>query len=533
MKIWHWKLALPVLAGLLALPVAIPTTDAQTPKKGGILKFVVPDEPPSFDGHRELTFALIHPIAPFYSTLIRVEPEKPNSGNYVCDICTEMPEPGDGGTTYTFKIRKDAKFHDGTSVTAADVHATFQRIVFPPKGVSSARHAQFSMVESVTTPDADTVVFKLKHPSGAFIPALATPYNFIYSKAKLDADQHWYEKNVLGSGPFVFEERQAGAFIKGKRNPDYYHKGKPYLDGFEAIFAKTQTLRVQAIRGDQAAVEFRGFPPKSRDDLVKALGKDITVQESDWNCVLILTPNQESKPFDDLRVRKALTLAVDRWAGSKDLAKIAIVKAVGGLVFPGHPLAATKADLEQIVGYWPDLEKSRTEAKKLLKEAGHENLKFTLLNRGVDQPYTIVGTWLIDQWKQVGITVDQKVEASGPFYESLRSGKFEVALEFNCQSVVNPLVDVSQFRPDAGVQYGRFKDDELIKLHDAMNRTGDVAEQKKIMRAYEKRVLNDLASSSITLWWYRIIPHRSYMKGWEITPSHYLNQDLSQIWLDK
>jgi peptide/nickel transport system substrate-binding protein len=529
----RWKIALPLLAGLFAIPVAMPSADAQTPKKGGILKFVVPDEPPSFDGHRETTFALIHPIAPFYSTLIRVEPENPNSGNYVCDLCTEMPEPADGGKTYAFKIRKDAKFHDGTPVTAADVHATFQRIIFPPKGVSSARHAQFSMVESVTNPDPDTVVFKLENPSGAFIPALATPYNFVYSKAKLDTDQHWYEKNVLGSGPFIFEERQAGAFIKGKRNPNYHHKGKPYIDGFEAIFAKTQTLRVQAIRGDQAAVEFRGFPPKSRDDLVAALGKDITVQESNWNCVLNLTPNQEKAPFNDVRVRKAISLALDRWSGSKDISKIAIVKAVGGIVFPGHPLAATKAELEQIVGFWPDINKSRAEAKKLLKEAGHENLKFTLLNRGVDQPYTILGTWMIDQWKQVGVTVDQKVEATGPFYASLREGKFEVALEFNCQSVVNPLVDVSTFRPDSSAQYGRFKDDELIKLHDAMNKTGDVAEQKKLMRAYEKRVLNDLASSAITLWWYRIIPHRSYFKGWTITPSHYLNQDLSQVWLDK
>jgi peptide/nickel transport system substrate-binding protein len=533
MKIRRWTPLLPVLAGLALLPFASQQAQTETPKRGGILKFVVPDEPPSFDGHRETTFALIHPIAPFYSTLIRVDPENPNSGHFVCDLCTEMPEPADGGKTYTFKIRKDAKFHDGTPVTAADVHATFQRIIFPPQGVSSARHAQFSMVESVTNPDADTVVFKLKNPSGAFIPSLATPYNFVYSKAKLDADQHWYEKNVLGSGPFIFEERQAGAFIKGKRNPDYYHKGKPYLDGFEAIFAKTQTLRVQAIRGDQAAIEFRGFPPKSRDDLVAALGKDITVQESDWNCVLIVTPNHERKPFDDVRVRKALTLAVDRWQGSKDLSKIAIVKSVGGIVFPGHPLAATKQELEQLAGYWPDLNKSRAEAKRLLNEAGQADLKFTLLNRAVDQPYTIVGTWLIDQWKQAGITVDQKMEATGPFYASLREGKFDVALDFNCQSIVNPLVDVSHFRPDAGDQYGRYKDDELIKLHDAMNSTGDVAEQKKIMRVYEKRVLNDEVHNAITLWWYRIIPHRSYVKGWTITPSHYLNQDLSQVWLDK
>jgi peptide/nickel transport system substrate-binding protein len=297
-----------------------------------------------------------------------------------------MPKPTDGGKTYTFKIRKDVKFHDGTPLSAKDVHATFQKIIFPPQGVSSARKAQFSMVESVTMPDDETVVFKLKYPSGAFLPSLATPYNFVYSKAKLDADMHWYEKNVMGSGPFMFESREAGAVIKGKRNPNYYFAGKPYLDGFEAIFAKTQTLRVQAIRGDQAAIEFRGFPPKARDDLVAALGKDITVQESDWNCGLFFTPNHEKKPFDDVRVRRALTLAVDRWGGSKDLSKIAIVKTVGGIAFPGHPLAATKAELEQIAGFWPDINKSREEAKRLLKEAGVPDLKFTLLNRGVDQP---------------------------------------------------------------------------------------------------------------------------------------------------
>ena len=533
MKTSSWKSTLSLLAGLVAVSAWALPAQTETIKRGGILKFVVPDEPPNFDGHEQTTFALIHPIAPFYSTLIRANPDDPAKNEFVCDLCTAMPKPTDGGKTYNFKIRKDVKFHDGTPLTAKDINASFQRIIFPPQGVSSARKAQFDMVESVAAPDDETVVFKLKHPSGAFIPSVATPFNFIYSKAKLDADQLWYQKNVMGSGPFVFETREAGALVKGKRNPNYHHAGKPYLDGFDAIFAKTQTLRVQAIRGDQAAVEFRGLPPKTRDDLVAALGKDITVQESDWNCSLLFTANHKRKPFDDVRVRKALTLAIDRWSGSKDLAKIAIVKAVGGIVFPGHPLAATKAELEKIAGYWPNINKSREEAKRLLKEAGVIDLKFTLLNRGIDQPYTIVGTWLIDQWKQVGITVDQKVEATGPFYASLNAGNFDVTVEFNCQSIVNPLVDTSKFRPDAGDQYGKFDDPELIKLHEAMNRTGDEAEQRKLMRAYEKRVLDDEAHNFVTLWWYRIIAHRSYMKGWKITPSHYLNQDLSQVWLDK
>jgi peptide/nickel transport system substrate-binding protein len=125
------------------------------------------------------------------------------------------------------------------------------------------------------------------------------------------------------------------------------------------------------------------------------------------------------------------------------------------------------------------------------------------------------------------------MEATGPFYASLNAGNFDVALEFNCQSLVNPLSDTSKFLPTDGAQYGKFKDDEMIKLYDQMNRTVDEAEQRKLMRAYEARVLDEQAHNLITLWWYRIIPHRSYMKGWNITPSHYLNPDLSVVWIDK
>ncbi len=117
-----------------AIALAGPGSADAAPKKGGILKFVVPDEPPSFDGHKETTFALIHPIAPFYSVLIRVDPDNPATlTNYVCDLCTEMPSAADDGTSYTFKIRKGVTFHDGSKLTAQDVLATFQRNIFPPR----------------------------------------------------------------------------------------------------------------------------------------------------------------------------------------------------------------------------------------------------------------------------------------------------------------------------------------------------------------------------------------------------------------
>jgi peptide/nickel transport system substrate-binding protein len=164
------KLVTAVLVGCaLALGMA-GQTSAATPKRGGILNFVVGSKIPSYDLHKETTFS--------------------------------VPKPTNGGKTFTFKIRKGVKFHDGTPLTAKDIKATYDRIIFPPEGVPSARKAFFKMVSSVEAPDDYTFVVNLSFPSGAFIPALATPFNIIYSKAILD--KHgvgWYAKNIMGSGP--------------------------------------------------------------------------------------------------------------------------------------------------------------------------------------------------------------------------------------------------------------------------------------------------------------------------------------------
>src|SRR5882762_8422796 len=125
-------------AGLLAaLALAAAASAAEAPKRGGTLTYMIPaDAPPSFDGHREGTFATVHAVAPFYSVLIRVNPENPASTtDFVCDVCVEIPEPGDGGRTYEFPIRDDVRFQDGSALTAYDVAASWKKIVDPPDGV--------------------------------------------------------------------------------------------------------------------------------------------------------------------------------------------------------------------------------------------------------------------------------------------------------------------------------------------------------------------------------------------------------------
>src|SRR5918997_3870895 len=169
-------------AGLLIGTQAI-AGDA-SPKRGGTLTFTIPaDAPPSFDGHRETTFATAHTGAPFYSVLIRINPDNPESTtDFVCDLCTEMPTPTEGGKTYTFNIRQGVRFHDGSLLTAADVAASLSKIIFPPEGVLSPRSSTFEMVEKVESPDPETVVFRLKFATTAFLPALADPFAWIYKK---------------------------------------------------------------------------------------------------------------------------------------------------------------------------------------------------------------------------------------------------------------------------------------------------------------------------------------------------------------
>ncbi|NQU61706.1 MAG: ABC transporter substrate-binding protein [Rhodospirillales bacterium] len=538
MKKVYSKLALSLAVGAgLAFGAVGTAGTAHAIKSGGVLNFVVGSKIPSYDLHRETTFGVIHPIRPFYSLLIRVNPSNPSSPtDFVCDLCEgSVPKGEDGFKKYTFKIRKGVKFHDGTPLTAHDIVATYNKIIFPPKGVPSSRKAFFKMVDSVSAPDDFTVVFKLKFPSGSFIPAVATPFNIVVSKKDLDKNGYnWHKKNINGTGPFTFVQHQPGSFVEGKKYAGYHFKGQPYLDGFKAIAAPKMAIRLQAIRGDRAAIEFRGFPPKARDDLVKALGDKITVQESDWNCVLMFTPNQGRKPFNDPRVRQALSLAVDRWGGSKYLSKIAIVKTVGGVVFPKHPLAATKAELVKLTGYGTDMKASRAKAKKLLKAAKASGLKLDFSNRGVDQPYKVVGTWLVDQWKKVGVNAKQRVQPSGPFYATLRKSKdFDISIDFNCQSVINPIADVTKFLGSAGNNYGNYDDQVLEEIYNRLLRAGTEKEQRVIMREFENRAVSDQAHLGITLWWYKINPHRSYVKGWKIAPSHYLNQSLDNIWLDK
>ncbi len=518
---------------LLALVMAPAAMAAEKPKYGGILTFAVPKPPPSFDGHRENTFALIHPVAPHYSTLLKFD--QWNYPKVVGDVAKSWKVSKDG-KTYTFKIRKGIKFHDGSTLTARDVKATYDKIISPPPGVVSVRKGSYSMVKSVEAPDDRTVVFRLKWPSASILANLASPWNFIYKADILAKDPHWYEKNVNGTGPFKFVEYVPGSHWIGEKNKDYFVKGRPYLDGYRAIFIKSTSARVASIRGGRALIEFRGFSPAGRDDLVRALGKKIRVQEGPWICYLSVAINNEVKPFSDVRVRRALTLALDRWEASEYLSKIAILKPVGGLLRPGSEFAATEAELTKLAGYGKDIKAARTEARRLLKEAGiPDGYEFTFKNRDLPMPYESLGIWAIDQWRKIGLNVTHKVEEKGPFFSDRKKGNFQTIMDWECGFMDEPDLQLFKFLSmgKSGANYSRFTDSTLDSLYEKQGRATSKKERRKLIRTFEKRVLDEKIYTFPTLWWYKINPHWAKVKGWKQLPSHYLNQDLRDVWLSE
>jgi peptide/nickel transport system substrate-binding protein len=502
-----------------------------SPRAGGELVFAVGGTPPSFDGHRETTFAMLHPIAPHYSTLLRLDPE--NYPKIVGDVAESWNVSKDA-LTYTFKIRKGIQFHDGGQLTAKDVKATYDKIIFPPEGVVSARQASYAVVEKIETPDILTVVFRLKQPSASFLANLASPWNFIYKADNLAKDPRWYEKNIMGTGPFTFVEHVAGSHWVGKKNANYFMTGRPYLDGYKAVFIRDTAPRVAAVRSGQALVEFRGFNPAARDDIMKSLGDKGVVQESPWICNLTVTINNEKKPFDDPRVRRALTLAIDRRLGSTALSKISLAKFVGGVFRPGSQFAAGEAELSKVAGFSKNIEASRKEARRLLKEAGvSEGFSFTLKNRNVKEPYEVTGVFVIDQWRQIGLNVNHVQQEEGPYFNDFRQGNYDTGIDFACDFMDEPDQQLIKFLSSdkSSLNYARYKDSVLDDLYEKQSRETDPKKRLALLRQFERRVLDERAYQFHVLWWQRVIPHWAKLKGWKITPSHYLNQDLRDVWL--
>jgi len=523
--------ALALLTGaLLAMvPAIAPAADA--PRRGGVLLAVIGADPPSLDPHQESTFANIELVAPLYSTLLQIDPYA--YPKIIGDLATEWKISPDG-LTYTFKIHPGVQFHDGSPLTAADIKASYDKIIFPPQGVRSVRKNAYTAVSAVEAPDATTVVFKLKFPSASLLENLASPWNVIFPKKYLDQDPNYFKTHAIGSGPFKFKAYTRGSTFEGERNPNYFVKDRPYLNGYKFYISPETSVRAAAIRSGRAYIEFRNLPDAEVDAIKKQLGDKVTVQETAMTGQWGVAINNTKKPFDDERVRKALTLAIDRYTMGKVLAPLTGLKFVGGLMRPGSEWGMPPAELEKLPGFGRDIEKNRAEARKLLTEAGYPNgLKVVLKNRNVKLPYQDFAVFLIGEWKKAGIEVENRpLETAAWFSDGQDTGNFELIVAPTVEYSDDPDQFLGRYATGSTQNWGRFSDPQVDDLFSRQARSLDPAERKKLITQLEKRVL-EKAYFMPGLWWSRNLVHWSKVKNYVAPPNHYTNQKLQDVWLSE
>jgi peptide/nickel transport system substrate-binding protein len=515
-----------ILIGLWTAPMALAQ---EQPRRGGVLQVALAADPPSLDAHQEQTFAVSQPMGAVYNNLIMLDPH--NYPEVIGDVAKSWTV-SDDYLTYTFTLNEGIKFHDGSELTSADVKASLDKIVFPAEGVISPRRGNFQMVKSIEAPDRSTVVIRLQHPAPAFLSNLAGPANFIYPKKYLDTDPHYFKTHAVGSGPYKLKNYVRGSYIELERNPDYWKKSLPYLDGLKYFIITDTSARVTALRSGRVDIELRFLPPGDVDAIKQSLGDKIVAAKVQNLSNFGVTINVDKKPFDDERVRKALTLAIDRYDLVKTLAPITNIELVGGIMPPTTKWELSQEELETFPGFGRDHAANLREAKRLLAEAGYPNgFKTVLTNRNIKMPYIDLAVYLISAWKKIGVEAEHKVEETATWSQSRVNRDFELLVDpYGSQLVGDPDEMLDKFVTGQSENWGRMSDPVVDQLFAAQSKEMDEQKRIQLVKELQKRILERAwrISGGFTT---RLEVRTARLRNYEPMPSHWNNRRFEDVWL--
>ena len=462
---------------------------------------------------------MIHPVSPHYSLLLKFDPDNyPKVVGDLAESWTVSPRQPDlhlqAARRRQVPRRLDAHF--------ARRQGQLRPIIAPPEGVTSARKAVVSAPSTrIDAPDPQTVVFKLKYPSPAMLSLFASPWNYIYSAAALEKDPKFPEKNVMGTGPFTFVEYVPGSHWVGKRFDDYFEKGKPYLDCFRAMFIRETAAQEAAVRGERRMrrvprLHAAGARPDrrrrwaTRSRSRRAPGSVICSPRS------TSTRSRSATCASGARCRWRSTAgrAHRRWARSPSRSWSA-----GWFVRVGRSRCPSRSWSSSRASRRTAKPPRRRRARCCARRACPEGFAFVFKNRDVPAPYEPVGVFLIDQWRKIGLNVTQQVLETTSYFNDIRSGNFDVMVDFQADYMDEPDLHLGKFISfdKNSSNYARYTDRTLDDLYDKQTRESDPEKRKQLVWEFERRVLDEQAYIVMTPWWQRIIPHSAKLKGWKIT----------------
>ena len=521
----------------MAMPllVAVATEPASAQKPGGILKMNSPDSPASMSIHEEATVFAEGPMMGVFNNLVMFDQHVPqNSLQSIVPDLAKSWSWNEEGTELTLPLLEGVSWHDGKPFTARDVVCTFEMLT----GVSSEkfrvnpRKSWYRDLERVTTNGDYEVTFHLRQPQPAFLTTLASGFSPIYPCHLPPRDMR---QRPVGTGPFKLVEFKPNDYIKVTRNPDYWKKGRPYLDGFEYSIIKNLSTAVLAFVSGKFDMAF----PYS---LTVPLWKDVKSQMPEAICEMgpvglnrALIINRDKPPFDNADLRQAMALSLDRRAfidiiteGHGD---------IGGVVQPppaglwGMPPGL----LRTLPGYDPDVQKNRADARQIMQKLGYgpdNRLKIKVSAR--DLPYLRdPAVILIDQLKQVYIDGELETIDTTNWFPRVMRKEYIVGLT-GAGSGPDPDQILHLLYGCGGeLNYNGYCSPEVDQLIDRQSMEADPEKRKQLVWQIERKLAEDVARP-IIFYDRRATCWRPHVKRLTIMVNSLFNGwRMEDVWLDR
>src|SRR5438874_315774 len=505
-------------------------------KPGGVLRMTFSTSPASMSIHEEATSAGQGPAMGVFNNLVMYDQHKPQTSieTIVPDLASEWSWSEDG-KELTFKLRQDVKWHDGKPFTAKDIKCTFD--LLQGKGAEklrlNPRKAWYRNLDDVVPNGDHDVTFRLKRTQPAFIALLASGFTPIYPCHVSPAQMR---QQPIGTGPFKFAEFKPNEYIKVARNPDYWKKDRPYLDGIEYTIVPNRSTAILGFIAGQFDLTwpFTVTPP---------LVRDINQQAPKAVCVLAtnngttnLLVNRDKPPFDNAELRKALALAIDR-KSFIDIMTEGQAKIGAAMLPPPEGLWGMPEEmLRSIPGYDPDVQKNRTAARDIMQKLGYgpdKKLEVKVSTRNV-ATFRNPAVILIDQLKEINVDAVLETIETANWHSKVTRKDYTVALNNTGSGVDDPDQQFYEnYACGSARNYSAYCNKELDAKFDEQSQMTDQEKRKKLVWEIDKKLQEDGARP--------IIFHtrnstcmQPQVKGLTImVNSIYNGWRMEDVWLDK
>lgn len=510
-----------------ASPAATPQTST-SPSYGGILTRAMPRDVTSFDVQRESGADVSLSLFNVYQGLVRLDPI---GHQKVLPELADKWEVSADGKTYTFHLNSGVKWHDGKPMTMDDVQYSIERMHNPKayNTVSPRGEGLLKALDTVAVVDSSTIKLTTKYPSASFLPNIATGWVAIEPKAIIEAKGDM-RRDLVGTGPFKLKQFNPGIGLDLQKNADYYVKGSPYLDGISFYTIKDDATRFAAFRSGKVKMTFvgiYGLSPASVQVLKQEMSDKVTIYEHDAQTRQAIVFNTQKKPWDDVRVRKAVDLAFDRQAAAKVNGR----GYVGGIY--DAPWGTKPEDITKLPGFRQPKDADVAEAKKLLADAGYPNgFKTTLLSPtgGFAEGQVVVAK---DQLAKIGIEAEVSVVEYATLWDRAGRKAFDLISATRTDNTNDPdEVLYTYYYTNGSGNWQGFSDKSLDELIDKQAGTLDAKAREAILADIEKKIL-DQVPMVVAFWDVFQTGAWKDVKNFSPGPGIHPWGKLDQVWLAK